>query len=65
MELLELNPPEFGIAVPGVYVLDDAGAAICAGPFETDIVALAWIEVTARARARSPRGDDLRDHRQR
>jgi hypothetical protein len=44
MELLELIPPEFGVAEPGVYVVDDDGAQVRAGPFPNDAVALAWIE---------------------
>ena len=33
MELLELIPSQFGVAEPGVYVVDDDGAQIRAGPF--------------------------------
>jgi hypothetical protein len=61
MELLKLRPPAFGIAAPGIYVLDDAGGAIYAGPFESEIAAIAWIEATAPARAASRRSDDPRD----
>ena len=44
MELLELRPPEFGVTKPGVYVVDDDGAQVRAGPFDNDTAALAWIE---------------------
>jgi hypothetical protein len=44
MELLELMPPEFGVAEAGVYVIDDDGTGIYAGPFDDDAAALGWIE---------------------
>ena len=53
MELLELTPPEFGVAAAGVYVLDNDRAAICAGPFATDALALSWIE-KRQAKSSSP-----------
>jgi hypothetical protein len=48
MELLQLIPPEFGVAKPGVYVVDDDGAQVRAGPFDNDAAALAWIEQRQR-----------------
>ena len=44
MELLELMPPEFGVSESGVYVVDDDGVQVRAGPFDNDGAALAWIE---------------------
>ena len=52
MELLELRPPEFGVAKPGVYVVDDDGAQVRAGPFDNDAAALAWIEQRQRRLSR-------------
>jgi hypothetical protein len=44
MELLELTPPDLGIATAGIYVIDDDGAQILAGPFPDETDALTWIE---------------------
>ena len=52
MELLELTPPEFGVAEPGVYAVDDDGAQILAGPFDSESAALAWIEQRQRTPSR-------------
>jgi len=52
MELLKLVPPEFGVAEPGVYVIDDDGAGIYAGPFDDETGALAWIEQRQRRLSR-------------
>jgi hypothetical protein len=52
MELLELVPPEFGVAEPGVYVINDDGAGIYAGPFDNNAAALAWIEQRQRRLSR-------------
>ena len=52
MELLELIPPEFGVAEPGIYVVDDDGAHVRAGPFDNDAAALAWIEQRQRRLSR-------------
>jgi hypothetical protein len=46
MELLELDPPDLGITTAGIYVVDDDGAQILAGPFPDETDALAWIEQT-------------------
>ena len=43
MELLELTPSELGVTIVGIYVVDDDGAHVVAGPFETGDAALAWI----------------------
>ena len=52
MQLLELRPPEFGLAKPGVHVVDDDGAQVWAGPFDNDAAALAWIEQRQRRLSR-------------
>lgn len=52
MELLSLRWGEHGVAVPGIYVLDDEGEEILAGPFRTEADAVGWIEATAPLRKR-------------
>jgi hypothetical protein len=44
MGLLELAPPAFGIRRAGIYVLDDDGPRVCAGAFDTETAAIAWLE---------------------
>ena len=43
MELLQLEPPDFGVSTPGIYVIDDDGTEVIAGPFQSEAAALAWI----------------------
>jgi len=43
MELLDLQPPDYGVHHTGIYVIDDDGLRICAGPFESEATAIAWI----------------------
>lgn len=43
MELLNLAPPEFGVAAAGLYVIDDDGLRPLAGPFTSESAANAWI----------------------
>ncbi len=43
MELLELDPLQLGVTDTGVYVVDDEGAVILAGPFAHETDAIAWI----------------------
>ena len=50
MELLHLSPPHLGVRLPGIYVLDDEGDRVLAGPFAAAREAVTWIEMTAPAR---------------
>lgn len=50
MELLYLFPPRSGVRLSGVYVLDDDGERVLAGPFKNPRNAVRWIEMTAPAR---------------
>ena len=43
MEILELEPPQFGVHLTGIYVIDDAGGHALAGPFTSEDAAIAWI----------------------
>jgi hypothetical protein len=49
MELLELEPPLFGVRIPGIYVIDDDGTETLAGPFESEVAAIKWIERQQKA----------------
>ena len=44
MELLELEPPQYGVRISGIYVIDDDGIATLAGPFGSEPAAIRWIE---------------------
>jgi hypothetical protein len=44
MELLELEPPDYGVHASGIYVIDDNGTGILAGPFESEAMAIMWID---------------------
>jgi hypothetical protein len=48
MELLELQPPEYGVRTSGIYVIDDDGGQVCAGPFQTATDAIVSIESSLR-----------------
>lgn len=43
MELLQLEPPDYGVLTSGIYVIDDDGTDVIAGPFESETAAVAWI----------------------
>ena len=45
MELLELQPPEYGVHL---YVIDDDGRQVCAGPFQSETDAIVSIERSLR-----------------
>ena len=45
MELLELDSPSYGVRTPGIYIIDDDGEHVCAGPFDSEIAAIAWIDL--------------------
>lgn len=44
MELLELEPPHYGVYISGIYVIDDDGTATLAGPFASEAAAIRWID---------------------
>ena len=44
MELLQLEPPDYGVHTMGIYVIDDDGIGICAGPFDSETAAIGWID---------------------
>jgi hypothetical protein len=43
MELLDLQPPDYGVRNTGIYIIDDDGLCVFAGPFESEPTAIAWI----------------------
>ena len=45
MELLELDPPGYGVSTRGIYIIDDDGKQVFAGPFDSEIAAIAWIDL--------------------
>jgi hypothetical protein len=45
MELLELDPPSYGVSTRGIYIIDDDGEQVFAGPFDSEIAAIAWINL--------------------
>ena len=45
MELLELDSPSYGVSTPGIYIIDDDGERVCAGPFASEMAAIAWIDL--------------------
>ena len=44
MELLQLEPPDYGVCTMGVYMIDDDGIGICDGPFDSETAAIGWID---------------------
>jgi hypothetical protein len=44
MELLQLEPPDYGVRAMGIYIIDDDGIGICAGPFDSETAAIGWID---------------------
>jgi hypothetical protein len=44
MEILQLEPPDYGVHTTGIYVIDDDGIGVRAGPFESETAALRWID---------------------
>jgi hypothetical protein len=45
VELLELDPPSYGVSTRGIYIIDDDGEQVFAGPFDSEIAAIAWIDL--------------------
>jgi hypothetical protein len=43
MELLQLDAPDYGVTATGIYIVDDDGTDVLAGPFDSEPTALVWI----------------------
>jgi hypothetical protein len=43
MELLDLQPPDYDVRTTGIYIIDDDGLHVFAGPFESEATAITWI----------------------
>jgi len=50
MELLNLSLNQFEVTIPGIYVMNDEGIGVIAGPFVNESEALFWIEHTVPVR---------------
>jgi hypothetical protein len=44
MELLQLEPPDYGVRTMGIYIIGDDGIGVCAGPFDSEVAVLGWID---------------------
>ncbi len=51
MQLLQLSSRELGVAIGGIYVVDDEEIHILAGPFATEAGGVSWIEHHKEARS--------------
>lgn len=49
MELLDLEPPHYGVHAAGIYIIDDDGSGVLAGPFDSEVAAISWIELRQQA----------------
>ena len=65
MEVLELDPPQLGVAEAGIFVADDDGTTILAGPFQHETEALAWIEKNPCSAMRRNQSSSCARHRSR
>jgi hypothetical protein len=43
MELLQIEPPSYGVHSSGIYIIDDDGTGVLAGPFQSENAAVEWI----------------------
>jgi hypothetical protein len=43
MEMLQLEPPSHGVHSSGIYIIDDDGTGVLAGPFQSEHAAVEWI----------------------
>jgi hypothetical protein len=55
MELLDASSQQDKALSPGIYVIDDDGIGVMAGPFPNEDEALQWIERTAPQRIAAAR----------
>ena len=44
MELLQLEPPDYGVHTTGIYIIGDDGTHVFAGPFDSESSAIGWID---------------------
>jgi hypothetical protein len=58
MELLHLEPADYGVHATGIYVIDDDGISVLAGPFESEAAALRWIDQRLEALRRNRSRDE-------
>jgi len=61
MELLELDPPSYGVSTRGIYIIDDDGEQVFAGPFDSEVAAIAWIDLRQQPRS-APAVERRRDN---
>jgi hypothetical protein len=54
MELLQLEPPDYGVRTMGIYIIDDDGIGVCAGPFDSETAAIGWIDQRQETLIRCP-----------
>jgi hypothetical protein len=54
MELLQLEPPDYGVSTMGIYIIDDDGIGVCAGPFDSETAAIGWIDQRQETLIRCP-----------
>ena len=54
MELLQLEPPDYGVCTMGIYIIDDDGIGVCAGPFDSETAAIGWIDQRQETLIRCP-----------
>ena len=47
VQLLELDSDELDVASHGIYVVDDDDVRVLAGPFDTEALAVEWIDYHA------------------
>ena len=43
MELRQLEPPDYDVHTTGIYIVDDDGVRVFAGPFDSETAAIGWI----------------------
>ena len=43
MELRQLEPPDYDVHTTGIYIVDDDGVRVFAGPFDSETTAIGWI----------------------
>ena len=43
MELRQLEPPDYDVHTTGIYIIDDDGTRVFAGPFDSETAAIGWI----------------------
>ena len=54
MELLQLEPPDYGVRAMGIYIIDDDGIGVCAGSFDSETAAIGWIDQRQETLIRCP-----------